>query len=130
MCKMTKKLIKELMEYPLTDFGNALRLQALFGKRWVYLPRYRSWMYRDLHSWKGKCTKDICYATSAAFRHLAQDIYQMPLPKEEWERERRTDAICWLILSQRTTNVRNAVKLYRDMQLEEELISEEVLKEN
>lgn len=36
--------------------------------------------------------------------------------------------ICWLILSQRTTNVRNAVKLYRDMQLEEEIIREEGLK--
>ena len=31
MCKMTKKLIKELMGYPLTDFGNALRLQTIFG---------------------------------------------------------------------------------------------------
>ena len=128
MCKMTKKLIKELMEYPLTDFGNALRLQSLFGKRWVYLPRYRSWMYRDLHSWQGKRTFDICCAAAEAYRQLAQEIYSLPLPKEEWEREHRTEAICWLILSQRTTNVRNAVKLYRDMQLEEEMVREDGLR--
>lgn len=128
MCKMTKKLIKELMDYPLTDFGNALRLQTIFGKRWVYLPRYRSWMYRDPHSWQGKRTLDICYAAAEAFRHLAQKIYIMPLPKEEPELEHRTEAICWLILSQRTTNVRNAVKLYRDMQLEEEMVREDVLR--
>lgn len=125
---MTKKEMKELMNLPLTDFGNALRLQTIFGKRWVYLPKFRSWMYRDPHSWQGKRTFDICCAAAEAFRQLAQEIYSLPLPKEEWERERRTEAICWLILSQRPTNVRNAVKLYRDMQLEEETIREEVLK--
>lgn len=125
---MTYKMLKELMNMPLTDYGNALRLQAVFGKRWVYLPRYRSWMYRDLHSWKGKRTKDICHAAETAFRHLAQDIYRMPLPKEEWEQEYRTEVMCWLTLSQRPTSVKNAVKLYRDMQLEEEMVREEVLR--
>ena len=125
---MTKKEMKELMNLPLTDFGNALRLQTIFGKRWVYLSKFRSWMYRDLHSWQGKRTFDICCAAAEAFRQLAQEIYSLPLPKEEREKEHRVRAISWLILSQRTTNVRNAVKLYRDMQLEEETIREEVLK--
>ena len=87
-------------------------------------------MYRDLHSWQGKRTFDICCAAAEAFRQLAQEIYSLPLPKEEWEKEHRVRAISWLILSQRTTNVRNAVKLYRDMQLEEEMIREEVLRGN
>ena len=125
---MTKKEMKELMNLPLTDFGNALRLQTIFGKRWVYLPKFRSWMYRDLHSWQGKRTLDFCCAAAEAFRQLAQEIYRLPLPKEESELEHRTEAICWLILSQRTTNVRNAVKLYRYMQLEEEMIREDVLR--
>jgi len=51
---MTSKLLKELMDLPLTDFGNAIRLQSIFGKRWVYLARFKSWMYRDQYSWKGK----------------------------------------------------------------------------
>ena len=32
---MTNKMLKELMDLPLTDFGNALRLQSILGKRWV-----------------------------------------------------------------------------------------------
>ena len=127
---MTHKLLKELMDLPLPDFGNALRLQAIFGKRWVYLPRFKSWMYRDQYSWKGKRTRDICYAVTAAFRHLAQDIDRLPMPKAEWEREKRTDTIFWLMLSQRPTHVKNAVKLYRDMQLAEEAVREEVVRDN
>ena len=116
---MTNKMLKELMDLPLTDFGNALRLQAIFGKRWVYLPRFKSWMYRDQYNWKGK-----------AFRHLAQDIDRLPMPRAEWEREERTDTIFWLMLSQRPTHVKNAVKMYRDMQLAEEAVRDEVLRDN
>ena len=127
---MTNKLLKELMDLPLTDFGNALRLQAIFGNRWVYLPRFKCWMYRDQYNWKGKRTRDICYAVSAAFRHLAQDIDRLPMPRAEWEREERTDTIFWLMLSQRPTHVKNAVKMYRDMQLAEEAVRDEVLRDN
>ena len=127
---MTKKLLKKLMNLPLTDFGNALRLQAIFGKRWVYLPRYRSWMYRDLHSWKGKTSLDMFYAATSALHKLAKEIYQMPLPKEEWEKSHRIHAISWLLLSQRPACIKHAVKLYRDMQLEEEAVREEVLRGN
>ena len=63
---MTNKLLKELMDLPLTDFGNALRLQAIFGKRWVYLPRFKSWMYRDQYSWKGGYLLR-CYGSLPAF---------------------------------------------------------------
>ena len=125
---MTKKELKELLHMPLTDMGNALRLQAIFGKRWVYLLRFKCWMYWDQCRWKGQRTKDICYEAEAAFRHLAQDIYRLPLPKEEWEREYRTNAIFWLTLSQQPTHVKNAVKFFRDMQLEEEAVREEVLR--
>ena len=52
------------------------------------------------------------------------------MPKAEWEREERTDTIFWLMLSQRPTHVKNAVKLYRDMQLAEEAVREEVLRGN
>ena len=127
---MTKKLLKELMDLPLTDLGNALRLQAIFGKRWVYLPKYRSWMYRDLHSWKGKSSLDIFYAASVAFHKLAKEIYQMPLPKEEWEKSHRIQAISWLMLSQRPTCAKHALNMYRDMQLEEAMIGEDVLRSN
>ena len=49
------------------------------------------------------------------------------MPRAEWEREERTDTIFWLMLSQWSTHVKNAVKLYRDMQLAEETVRDEVL---
>ena len=61
---------------------------------------------------------------------MAQDIDRLPMPKAEWEREERTDTIFWLMLSQRSTHVKNAVKLYRDMQLAEEAVRDEVLRGN
>ena len=125
---MTKNELKELMNLPLTDMGNALRLQAIFGKRWAYLPRFKCWMWWDQYRWTGKRTKDICYEAEAAFRHLAEDIYELPDFKEDWEEEYRTEAIFWLMNSQQPARVKNAVKLYRDMQLAEEAVREEVLR--
>ena len=125
---MTKKEIKELMNLPLTDMGNALRLQAIFGKRWMYLSRFKCWMYWDQCRWKSQRTKDICYEAEAAFRHLAQDIYDLPKAKEELEEEYKTEAIFWLMNSQQPARVKNAVKLYRDMQLEEKMVRKGVLR--
>ena len=42
---MTNQMLDKLMGLPMTDCGNAERLLLLFGSRWVYLPRFRSWMY-------------------------------------------------------------------------------------
>lgn len=127
---MTKKELKELIDLPMTNFGNALRLQYLFGKRWVYLPKYRYWVYRDSHSWKGKRTVQVVYEASDAFRHLAEEIYRMPVPKEKYEQSRRVRIISWLLLSQRPTCARHALIMFRDMQLAEEAVREDVLKDN
>ena len=127
---MTKKDLIELMNLPLTDFGNALRLQTLFGKRWVYLPEYHYWMYRDKHSWTGRRTLYAIYAACDAFRNLAEEIYRMPVPKEKYEQSRRVCIISWLMHSQRPTCAKHALNLFRDMQLEEAMIREDVLRDN
>ena len=127
---MTKKELKELIDLPMTNFGNALHLQSLFGKRWVYLPKYRYWVYRDTHSWKGKRTRAVIYDACDAFRHLAQDLCRMPVPEDEWEQDQLVRAIAWLTLSQWTARARQAVNLFRDMQLAEEMIREDVLRYN
>ena len=126
--KMTKKDIKELIDLPLNDFGNALRLQTLFGKRWVYLPQFKCWMFRGPHSWNGKRTLDAVYAAARAFRDLVQAISRLPEPKEEMEKDKVEEAVEWLLRSECPTHARNAVYMYRDMQLAEEAVKEEVLR--
>ena len=125
---MTKKEIYELMTLPLNDFGNAMRLQALFGKRWVYLPRFKYWMFRGAHSWKGKRTLDAVYAASRAFHELVQAIYHLPEPGDEWEQDWVDKVVEWLTRSQAPTRSQNAVNLYRDMQMAQEAVREEVLR--
>ena len=125
---MTKKDLKELMNLPLTDFGNAQRLQILFGKRWVYLPKFRYWMYRDRYSWKGKTTVYAVCAAASAFRELAGEIYRMPVPKGLWEQSHRVRIISWLMQSCRPTCAKHALNIFRDLQLEEEQIREDVVR--
>ena len=127
---MTKKDLKELMDLPMTDFGNALRLQVLFGKRWVYLPQFRYWMYREQHSWIGKRSVNAVHAASEAFRKLAKEIYRQPVPKEEYEQSRRVRLISWLMHSQRPTCAKHALTMFRDMQVAEIAVREEVLEGN
>ena len=40
---MKRNQMIRLMEYPLTDAGNAARLHEIFGKKWVYMPKFRKW---------------------------------------------------------------------------------------
>ena len=54
----------------------------------------------------------------------------MPEPEEEWERDQIVRAIAWLTLSQCTARARHAVHLFRDMQMAEEMIREDVLRDN
>ena len=124
---MTKKELKELADLPLTDFGNALRLQSIFKGRWVYLPQYKYWMYRDLHSWTGRRTQEVFNEASEALRKLARSIYNLPIPRDEAEQSRRVRVITWLCLSQRVSHIRKAVQWYRNMQLAERQVEEEVL---
>ena len=122
---MTKKELKELMNLPMTDFGNAKRLQILFGKRWVYLPQYHYWMYRDRHCWTGKRSVYAVCAAASAFRELAEEIYRMPVPKGLWEQSHRVRIISWLMQSSRPTCAKHALNMFRDMQVEEGAVREE-----
>ena len=42
---MRKSKVVTLMNYNLTDFGNAERLHDMFGKTWKYLEKYKTWLH-------------------------------------------------------------------------------------
>lgn len=54
----------------------------------------------------------------------------MPVPQDEWEQRKRVRIISWLMHSQRPTCAKHALNLFRDMQLEETMIREDVLRDN
>lgn len=112
---MEMKLTMKLMDLPLTDRGNAERLQILFGDKWKYLSQYRSWMCREGHCWKSCKTQSLWYAAAEAFRRLAVEIYLLPAPEESWEQDRRVRILAWLTRSQLMYHAYLAVRYFREM---------------
>ena len=45
---MKRNQMIKLMEYPLTDAGNAARLHEIFGKKWVYNIRQKMGVYAQI----------------------------------------------------------------------------------
>jgi putative DNA primase/helicase len=120
MYSIKKQTIK-LLNLPLTDYGNAQRLKLIFGNRWVYLPRYKNWVFYDEHCWRGKKTIHARWAAADAFSLLAKEIYRLPAPPDEYELDKRVRAIAWLTKSQLDYHVNNAVNFFKEMCLNEQI---------
>ena len=57
-----------------------------------------------------------------------REIDRLPEPQDEWEQNWMEEVVEWLLRSQAPTRSQNAVNLYRDMQLAQEAVREEVLR--
>ena len=65
---MKRNQMIRLLEYPLTDAGNAARLHELFGKKWVYMPKFRKWMQWDGHCLQTVKAETLCLAAACHCR--------------------------------------------------------------
>lgn len=117
---METKLLQKLMNLPLTDRGNAERLQILFGNKWKYLSRYRGWMRWDRYCWRGHKTEEMWQAAAEAFRTLALEIYRLPVPPGDMEQDRRVRIMAWLTRSQLNYHTTLAVRYFKEMNREEQ----------
>ena len=112
---MRKSKVVTLMNYNLTDFGNAERLHDMFGKTWKYLEEYKTWLHWDGHHWKSKNTLQACWAAAEAFQTLAEEIYRLPAPEDDFELKRRLRIITWLQRSKCNYRSKNALLFLRGM---------------
>ena len=119
---MFKKQIIKLMNLPLNDYGNAERLKEMFGTRWVYLPRYKCWMYWDRYSWKGKATIEFRRAAAKAFLLLAKEIRCLPPAKDNYEQLHRTKVLEWLEASQFEARLKAVNAIFRGMCMDEQAV--------
>ena len=99
---MKRNQMIRLMEYPLTDAGNAARLHEIFGKKWVYMPKFRKWMQWDGH----------CLQTVKAESHL-------PATADPQEQKQRLAAVNWLLRSRVPFHTRTAVKELKKLHMAE-----------
>lgn len=113
---MTNQMLDKLMGLPMTDCGNAERLLLLFGSRWVYLPRFRSWMYYTGKCWRGRTTANAEWSAATAFENLARAYENLRPADDPEEQQRRSEMIAWLHDSHRKpTRTKIAVLLLQSL---------------
>ena len=106
---MKRNQVIRLMEYPLTDAGNAERLHEIFGKKWVYMPKFRRWMQWDGHCLQAVKVESICQAAGEAFENLAAAVCHLPAATEPQVQKERLAAVNWLLRSRVPFHTRTAV---------------------
>ena len=112
---MKRDQVIKLMEYPLTDAGNAERLHEIFGKKWVYMPGFRKWMQWDGHSLQAVKVEVLHRAAAEAFENLAADICRLPATAGQLEQKQRLEAVNWLLRSRVDYHTVSAVRLLKKL---------------
>ena len=112
---MKRNQVIRLMEYPLTDAGNAERLHEIFGKKWVYMPGYRKWMQWDGHCLQAVKAEALYRAAAEAFENLAADICHLPATADQMEQKQRLAVVNWLLRSRVNYHTKSAVRLLKKL---------------
>ena len=107
---MKRNQVIRLMEYPLTDAGNAERLHEIFGKKWVYMPGFRRWMQWDGHGLQAVKVETLCRAAGEAFENLAAAICHLPATSDPQEQKQRLAVVNWLLRSRVNYHTLGAVR--------------------
>lgn len=116
--QIKRNQVIRLMEYPLTDAGNAERLHEIFGKKWVYMPKFRKWMQWDGHSLQAVKVEILCQAAGEVFENLAAAICYLPATPDPQEQKQRMAVVNWLLRSRAPFHTLAAVKNLRQFHTE------------
>ena len=112
---MKRNQVIKLMEYPLTDAGNAERLHEIFGKKWVYVPKLGRWMQWDGHCLQLVKAEVLYQAAAEAFEDLAADIGRLPAAAGQPEQKQRLAVVNWLLRSRLDYHTETAVRLLKKL---------------
>lgn len=105
---MQKTETIKIMSFPLTDAGNAERLQILMTADWRYIPEIRKWLHWQGQHWKEVEQASVLVAAVEAFRQMADAVCKLPRPQDEYERKRRDAVISFIERSENTAKLRRA----------------------
>ena len=112
---MNTKQVFDLSMKPLTDSGNAERLEAIIGLDWRYVPQIKRWLHWNGKQWQ-ETEKAVLYVAAVnALRILADNIDRLPKAPDETERERRVRVINWLEKSENLSKVVSALGILEGM---------------
>ncbi|MBQ7418315.1 MAG: hypothetical protein IJV18_09595 [Acidaminococcaceae bacterium] len=100
--------IQKLIGFPLTDAGNAERLQLILGRDWRYCPQMKKWLKWSGKNWQETETSVLRVAAVEAFRELCDETYRLPKPADKYERSRRDAVISFIEKSENIGKVTSA----------------------
>lgn len=100
-----------LMNFPLSDAGNAERLEILIGENWRYVSQIKSWLHFTGKRWEEDTPEVLAVAAIEGYRRLQDAIFAMPAPTDKAERKRREMLTNWLERSENTNKLQAAIKI-------------------
>ena len=106
---MQKSEIIKIMTFPLTDAGNAERLQTMMAADWRYIPEIRKWLHWNGQHWKEAEQAAVLVDAVESFRQMADAVCKLPRPQDDYERKRRDAVIAFIERSENTAKLRAAL---------------------
>ncbi len=107
--------IELIMNFPLTDAGNAERLEAMLSECWKFLPAINKWIKWTGQRWEEQDEPALYVAAAEALRKMADEIDLLPRSPDKGERERRNRILNWLEKSENAGKIKNAAVFLRDL---------------
>ena len=100
-----------LINFPLSDAGNAERLEVLIGENWRYVSEIKSWLHFTGKRWQEDTPEVLAVAAIEGYRKLQDAIFAMPAPTDKAERKRREMLTNWLERSENANKLQAAIKI-------------------
>ena len=101
----------KLMNFPLTDSGNAERLEFLIGKDWKYVESIKKWLHYTGLRWEETSPEELTVSAFKAFREIVSAIDSLPKPSDKTERQHRENVTNWLEKSENGNRLQSAIKI-------------------
>jgi putative DNA primase/helicase len=96
---------KNLWKFPLTDHGNAERLQNLYGESLRYCHKWKKWLVWDGRRWKNDATAGVMRCAQKTARKMLKSAAKITDP------ELRKNAFKWAIHTDNTYGLKAMVEV-------------------
>lgn len=102
-----------LMNYALTDSGNAERLENALAERFAYVEELKKWLQFTGKRWQETTPERVMDAACEVFRTIRNGIYDLPQTTDKAARQQREAVLVWLEKSENANKLKNAVTLLK-----------------
>lgn len=99
------------LNFAMTDYGNAERLNLLIGQDWKFVDEIKKWLHYNGQRWEETTPETLAVDAVEAYRKITKAIYAMGEPSDKTERQHRANVVEWLEKSENANRLQNAIKI-------------------